>query len=68
MVAWGETMVKGGSDKPAGPYRSGELQAGLATNAQTAQKRLLHTQDNLQNTLGLSPPNDFAFRFKNFGS
>ena len=68
MVAWGEAMVKGGLDKPAGPYRSGELRAGLPTDAQTAQERLLHTQENIQNTLGLFPPSDFAFRMKNFGS
>ena len=68
MVAWGETMVKGGSDKPAGPDRSYELPASLPVDARTAQEKLLHTQETLENTLGLSSPKDCAFRSKNFSS
>lgn len=68
MVAWGETMVKGGPDKPAGPYRSSELPASLPVDVRSAQEKLLHTQETLENSLGLSSSKDFAFRFKNFGS
>ena len=68
MVAWGETMVKEVSDKPAGPYRSHELPASLPVDARTAQEKLLHTQETLMRTLGLSSPKDFAFRSKNFSS
>ena len=68
MVAWGETLVKGSSDKGSGYHRGGDLVAGLPAELQTAQERLVQTQDTIERTLGLSSPKNFASRFKNFDS
>ncbi len=68
MVAWGETLVKGSSDKSSGHHRGGDSVAGLPAELQTAQERLMQTQDTIERSLGLSLPKDFASRFKNFDS
>jgi len=68
MVAWGETLVKGSSDKSSRYHRGGDLVAGRLAELQTTQERLVQTQDTIERTLGLSSPKDFASRFKNFDS
>lgn len=68
MVAWGENMVKGASHKDAAGYSSGDLLESLPSGSQSAQERLMQTQETLVTSLGLSAPEDFASRFKNFDS
>lgn len=67
MVAWGETMVKGASDRALKSYRTGDLLASAPLDVQNAQQKVLQTQDMIETSLGFSSPSNFASRVKNFG-
>ncbi|CAK0746899.1 hypothetical protein CVIRNUC_001726 [Coccomyxa viridis] len=72
MVAWGETMVKGAApvSRPSdlGTAAAGDLLADLPSRTESAQEKLMQTQNLISASLALSSSDQFASRFKNFDS
>ena len=72
MVAWGETMVKGAAPvrRPSdlGTAAAGDLLADLPSRTESAQEKLMQTQNLISASLALSSSDQIASRFKNFDS
>ena len=72
MVAWGETMVKGAApvSRPSDleTAAAGNLLANLPSRTESAQEKLMQTQNLISASLALSSSDQIASRFKNFDS